>query len=323
MKTLPNWLTTLTLPMPATLGDMNCYLIRGPHGIAMIDTGMDDAASRKHLNQLLRRMKLSMSDIDLVVATHHHPDHCGLGKTLQETGAKIAMSRLDADSLRLFFDHPERDRDRATFSGRHAVPEEFQTRVTAMFPFFRGLQEDFVPDVIVSDGDTVDLCGIEMKVVSVPGHTRGHICLHRPQDRLIFTGDHIIKGDATHVSMREETHGTDPLGRFVDSLIRIRNMGAITGAAGHGRPIVDIGERADQLVRHHKVRIRRMADTLTDTPRSCFDISTIALGERKKVFARWLSMSQTLAYLEHLVATGVALETPMNDSLTGFIRKPV
>ncbi len=305
--------------MPATLGAVNVYLIKGPRGVGLIDTGMDDVNSVKELLGLLKKEGVDPGSIDQVICTHHHPDHCGIGKTLQGFGARVLMSEPDAGSLALFLSKPEMDRQRATFFGRHDVPDEFCDRVEAMFPFFRKLQESFVPDGFLSDAQIVDMGGIELEVMLTPGHTRGHICLIQRDAGLIFTGDHIIPGDATHVSMREEVHGTDPLGKFVRSLERVRDLGPMVGLGGHGEHMPDTSLRADQLVRHHRARIERVARTLDDEPRKVFDLSEKALGARKKVFGRWLAMSQTLAYLEHLVTRGEAVEVTM-DRGVGYRR---
>jgi glyoxylase-like metal-dependent hydrolase (beta-lactamase superfamily II) len=319
MRELPSWLRIFELPMPATLGAVNTYLVKGPRGLGLIDTGMDDVNSVRELFGLLKEEGMEPGSIEQVICTHHHPDHCGIGKTLQGFGARVLMSEPDAGSLALFLSNPEIDRQRATFFGRHDVPDEFCDRMTPMFPFFRKLQESFVPDGFLGDGQIVDIGGVELEVMLTPGHTRGHICLIQRDAGLIFTGDHIISGDATHVSMREEVHGTDPLGKFVRSLEGVRDLGPMVGLGGHGEPMPDIPRRADQLVRHHRARIDRVAKTLSDEPRKAFDLSEEALGSRKKVFARWLSMSQTLSYLEHLVARDEAVEVTM-DKGVGYRR---
>lgn len=315
MISLPDWLEVLSLPMPATLGEVHVYLVRGPDGVGLIDTGMDDVHSLGEIDRQLASRGLSTRDIDTVVCTHHHPDHCGIGGSLQGAGARVLMSKDDSRALHLFFEHPEVDERRATFYGCHEIPEQFEARVAAMFPFFRSLQQSFVPDMLVAHGDEVDLGGVALEVVHTPGHTSGHICLLHRDSGVMFTGDHIIAGDATHVSMREEAQGSDPLGRFVESLRMIRDMGPLVGLGGHGEPVKDLSVRADQLVRHHMKRIDRVAEVLTDQPRTAYDISIEALGPRNKVFARWLAMSQTLGYLEHLVDRGRAVEVQLPGTL--------
>ena len=44
-------------------------------------------------------------------------------------------------------------------------------------------------DQQVSDGESYDFAGREVKVIATPGHTKGHIVLHLPREKLLFAGD--------------------------------------------------------------------------------------------------------------------------------------
>ncbi|MDD5308501.1 MAG: MBL fold metallo-hydrolase [Deltaproteobacteria bacterium] len=308
MTGLPSWLTPIELPMPATMGRVNVYLIRGPRGAALVDTGMNDASSRKELVRALGALGLGLADLGTVVCTHHHADHAGLGLTLGKAGATMLMSAADAESIRLFFGDPGLDSMRATFYGRHEVPADFEERVAPMFPFFRSLSEDFAPSLTVEDGESLDLGGVPLEVVLTPGHTLGHLCLVSREAGLVLTGDHILAGEATHASMRPETEGTDPLGEFLASIRRVEALGLPLGLPGHGLPITDLPARARQLAAHHEKRLGDMLAALSDEPRTAFDLGERVFGVRKKPFLRWLSMSQALACLTHLAALGKAEE---------------
>jgi hypothetical protein len=56
------------------------------------------------------------------------------------------------------------------------------------------------------------------------------------------------------------------------------------------------------------MRLKQVENALGDEPRRAFDISAEVMGERSKAVAAWLSLSQTLGYLEHLVSSGRAVE---------------
>lgn len=308
MSDLPQWLHTIPLPMPAPLGQVNAYLIEGPHGAALIDTGMDEASSRRELERGLEVHGMRIADLDALVCTHHHVDHAGLGATFREAGVETMMSALDMESLAAFFAQPELDDVRAGFYGRHEVPSGFAKRVSKIFPFFRSLAEEFRPDRALVDGDRLDLGGIEFEVLLTPGHTRGHVCLHEPEAGVVFTGDCVINREATHISMRPEAMGTDPLGGFLSSLETIAGLGPRVGLPGHGGAIDDLVERARDIERHHRRRLEQVRRSLTEEPRTAFDISKVAVDARPKAFARWLAVSQALAYLEHLVRRGEAKE---------------
>lgn len=43
----------------------------------------------------------------------------------------------------------------------------------------------------ISDGDCIDLGGLHLDIINLPGHTPGAICLLLKEDRILFTGDSI------------------------------------------------------------------------------------------------------------------------------------
>jgi glyoxylase-like metal-dependent hydrolase (beta-lactamase superfamily II) len=186
------------------------------------------------------------------------------------------------------------------------MPSRFIERVAGLFPFFRTLAGDFVPDVELQDGDEIDLGGISFKVMLTPGHTPGHICLVR--DEIVLTGDCVIRDDLTHVSMRSEVVGTDPFGQFLQSFKSIGKLEGKIGLPGHGPIIDDLAWRAKRIISRHKERLDQVRAVLQDVPRPAFELSKDALGSRSQSFAVWLIMSQTLAYLEHLIQLGEAEE---------------
>jgi len=49
-------------------------------------------------------------------------------------------------------------------------------------------------DVLVEDGDQIDLAAITLRVLHTPGHTPGGICLYAAQDGMVFSGDVLFAG---------------------------------------------------------------------------------------------------------------------------------
>lgn len=67
------------------------------------------------------------------------------------------------------------------------------------------------------------------------------------------------------------------------------------------------------------MRLKKVEDALSDEPVPAYQVSEGSMGPRPKVFARWLAMSQCLAYLEYLVTEGMAVEEP-TDNGVGYRR---
>ncbi|MFC3897313.1 MBL fold metallo-hydrolase [Lentzea rhizosphaerae] len=50
------------------------------------------------------------------------------------------------------------------------------------------------PDGWLADGDTLNVAGTTLEVISTPGHTYGSICLYAPELGAVFSGDTLFEG---------------------------------------------------------------------------------------------------------------------------------
>ncbi|WP_405235067.1 MBL fold metallo-hydrolase [Lentisalinibacter orientalis] len=50
------------------------------------------------------------------------------------------------------------------------------------------------PDRYLGDGDTLELAGVEFRVVHCPGHTPGHVVIYQPEAKIAFVGDVLFRG---------------------------------------------------------------------------------------------------------------------------------
>jgi glyoxylase-like metal-dependent hydrolase (beta-lactamase superfamily II) len=75
----------------------NSILIKDERTI-LFDPGISGRLGK--LKTLLKEDNLDISDVDLIIATHGHRDHCGSIKELQKiSGARIAFHRLEKELI--------------------------------------------------------------------------------------------------------------------------------------------------------------------------------------------------------------------------------
>ena len=121
---------------------------------------------------LLREAALFGLTIKYIVNTHHHIDHVmGNREMAGRTGAKIVIHKDDAPRM-------------------HDVDPSILKMFRAELP-----QE---ADILVSDGDLIEVGNVALKVIHTPGHTPGGICLYLEgtpgSHGMIFTGDTLFVG---------------------------------------------------------------------------------------------------------------------------------
>jgi glyoxylase-like metal-dependent hydrolase (beta-lactamase superfamily II) len=297
----------VSLSMPAVLGSVNVYLIRDKDSVSLVDTGLKDRSSQQELEKALTDRGLRFSDIESVFLTHHHADHAGLAHFLQQQGAKIYMSAIDASLLVNFYRPPENDVERAMLSFDFGLTEEFLNSVLSAFSFIRKLGEEFEPDIIVGDGDTISLGNTAFEVIACPGHTPGHLCLVSRELQVAFTGDCVISPKTTHISASPSQQEQDPYFDYILSLERLLPFVDVIPLSGHGAHLKPLNISALKIKMHLEAELSSLRERLTEIPASPFTLSQTVNDMRPRVFPKWLAVSQTAAYLNHLVRQGNAL----------------
>ena len=55
-----------------------------------------------------------------------------------------------------------------------------------------GGDHDFVPDVVLREGASLEGPGWRLAAVETPGHTSNHLCFHLAEENTLFSGDHVM-----------------------------------------------------------------------------------------------------------------------------------
>jgi len=115
----------------------------------------------------------------------------------------------------------------------------------------------FKPAVLLKDGGTIDGKGWKLRVVHTPGHSSDHVCFYLPEEKALFTGDHVM-GWSTSVIMASDGN----LRGYLASLERILDLDVTVSYPGHGDPIRDTGSRVRELISHRHMRTREIVSAL-------------------------------------------------------------
>ncbi len=291
----------LPLPWPG-VPHGNAWALRHGDRLVLIDTGYASPRSMEHVERALEQVGHRVEDIELIVCTHAHSDHCGNAATIAaRTGAEVWM-HPDRAHMTLGAEDPEAARKRrfevALTSGVPREPLERWMEDRAQLP--SGIAEplevsrELVPGVVV---DT-DLGPLE--VVETPGHAPSHVCLHQPGRSILISGDHVLG----RVSLFFE-HGfsPDPVGEYLASLDRVRGLEARLCLAGHARPFTDVAGHIDAHRAKTFESLARTHAAVGAGPATAYDLAARLYGDDlNDQTAAWL-LSRTLCDLEHLEAT--------------------
>ena len=206
-------------PGPFTFRGTGTYVI-GEGKVAVIDPGPD---LPEHVEALL--MDLAGEEVTHILVTHTHRDHSPAAAAVKAaTGAPTYGFGPHAGGRR----------------GEAAVEE--------------GGDWDFIPDVVVGDGDEIAGPGWRFEAVHTPGHTSNHLCFALPDAGILFSGDHVMGWSTSVIAppdgdMAAYMASLDKLLRRRDAVYWPTHGPAITEPHDHVRAfIAHRREREDGIV---------------------------------------------------------------------------
>ena len=152
-------------------GYFNIYIIKGIDGDILIDTGF--FGIKKKLKSLLDNF-----DIKYIILTHAHIDHIWNTNYIKKIyNCKIIMGKDDVVNI-----------DNSNIKSK-PVNKYYKYRTILMNYFMRKFKpEKFNVDITIEKDVFLKLCGIELKIVTLKGHTNGSIG--------VLYNDYLFAGDA-------------------------------------------------------------------------------------------------------------------------------
>jgi len=316
----------LELPLPVkALQYVNIYLIQGDSKCILVDTGLDTEEAFDSLKKQLAEIGIGFKDITQIIATHAHGDHYGMAAKLKEVSkAKISLHHLE----KVFPEAGYLDRDKRFqmidrwFRLNGAPP--FQLAEFQAMPQTRArLTLPPLPDVTLQGGEAISVSPFNLQVLWMPGHSPGHISLFEPAHKLLFSGDFILPTITPNVSLRPQDE-SNPLGNFINSLKRVRQLDVKLILPAHGKPFAGLQERADELIQHHKQRNLEILGTLDAEPKTAYQIATGIPWIPDKGGVNWqdlapldrrMAVLETLAHLEYMRFEGRVDKFTKDDTI--------
>jgi glyoxylase-like metal-dependent hydrolase (beta-lactamase superfamily II) len=139
--------------------------VAGSGEVAIIDPGPNDP---DHVAAILAAV--SGERVTAIMCTHTHNDHSPAAPAVSKaTGAPI----IGCPPL---------------------VLDDSGPRADAAF------DRTYAPDRVLSDGERLSGPNWTLQAVATPGHTSNHLCYALPEEKALFTGDHVMGWSTTVVS---------------------------------------------------------------------------------------------------------------------------
>jgi recombination protein RecT len=154
----------------------------------------------------------------------------------------------------------------------------------------------FVPDRALGDGERIRVGDSTLRVVHTPGHAANHLCLVLEEDRLLFSGDHVLNGSTTVVD--------PPDGNMVAYLASLERLIAEPVdfiLPAHGHVLGPAIGAMRKLVAHRLAREAKVAAVLARSGGGTLDDLVPSAYDDVKPALYPVAKRSLLAHLEKLV----------------------
>jgi glyoxylase-like metal-dependent hydrolase (beta-lactamase superfamily II) len=303
------------------LGPTWCYLVLGPK-TALIDTGR--RGNVEVLENLLKSVGKTPSDIDRIVITHSHEDHDGnLADLLPESHAELWAHEIYHQMI-AYHTHVQDGARHPELPGSCRMclmPEIVRQECLPYHQRRSALKLDFA----IRDGQ--EMSGDGLSFLFTPGHSPDSLCMVL-DDEVVFTGDTVLPGITPHPSLvsffranrlalPEEYRAENQvygLFNFIKSLDKIASFADKPLPAfpahrlfynGQFNLISDVAQRARDIIQFHIDRCHAILEIVGDGTVSLEEIAVRHFPSSLLVgMGKTMAIREVMAHLELLQDCG-------------------
>ena len=167
-------------------------------------------------------------NIKQILVTHTHPDH--------SPGVRLLKEKLDVPAYGML-----------TNSSKNQ-------------------DQTFSPERILDDGEVFQEEEFSIEVVHTPGHASNHLCFILKEEKLIFTGDHIMNGSTVVIGPPDGN-----MKQYIQSLEKLKEYDIEKIAPGHGELLENPHEVADWIINHRLEREKKVFQALQEASKGTPD----------------------------------------------------
>ncbi len=274
-------------PSKFTYHGSGTYLV-GRGSVAVIDPG---PASQTHIDALLQALEPG-EVISHILVTHTHSDHSPGARLLQERipalthgfGPHGAVPVDDPTDVITFHD-PDAD---GTSAVAKPVGDELR----------EGADTEFVPDVVLRHGATIDGDGWTVRAVHTPGHTSNHLCFDLVEEATLFSGDHVMGWSTSVIGPPDGS-----LGQYLSSLRLLLERDDMLYRPTHGPVVTEPQALVSSYLAHRLDRTEQIVDALGRGPATIAELVPTIYSSVTKALWRPAAASM-YAHLLQLVDDG-------------------
>ena len=171
-------------------------------------------------------------------------------------------------------------------------------------PQFGNQDQSFRPERVLAHGERLALGGCTLRVIHAPGHASNQLCYLLEDEKLLFTGDHVMQGSTVVINPPD-----GDMRVYLDSLRQLQNEDIEWFAPGHGFLMDKPQEALERLLIHRLTRENKVLKAVREAGTATLESLLPAVYDDVSPRLYPVASRSLLAHLIKLKAEGRVAES--------------
>lgn len=298
--------------IPINVDPLNLYILAGKK-LTLIDTGPLLPGAVEMIGSKLSEIGYNLQDLDQIIITHSHFDHCGLVNELKKaTKAKILIHPTEEIAVNDFnkLNSGFREDAKEKLKG-WGFPDEELIKIQKAFSFMTKFSCGPLGSVeYINNGQIIMAGDYKFEVIHCPGHSAGLICLYQKENKILFSSDHILKRITPNLDLYipEKDGEFSGLPDYFSSLEKLAKLDVDCCLPGHGELIYNYQQRIEEIKQSSRKRQEYFYQLIKDNTYTPYKLTIKFLEDinrRPSGDTLFLALREVMAYLSKLQSEGI------------------
>ncbi|MGY5875634.1 MAG: MBL fold metallo-hydrolase [Candidatus Thorarchaeota archaeon] len=272
----------IQIPTPFPVGRVNSYLIEGSP-LTLIDTGPKSEKSMGVLKAGLSSIGVQLHDIEQLILTHGHVDHVGNAEAIRQAGnAQVYIHEDDSKYIADYEGYLENRMDAyLRVIHENGTPSEVSQFISKdyLLRLFKDYSESCPSAISTTDASQFDSGVGQLEIIWTPGHSRGSMCIVSHDEKVVFSGDHILGDISSNPSLDFDDSSRLSMLVYFESLNRMKSLDGYIAFPGHRDVIPNLLKRIKDLELDYSRKLDECEEFLKIEPMSIYSLSRKLYGE--------------------------------------------
>ena len=162
-----------------------------------------------------------------------------------------------------------------------------------------GQDATFKPDVVLENGQRIDLGELTLRAIHTPGHASNHLCYLLEETKMLFTGDHVMQGSTVVINPPD-----GDMRAYLRSLEKLLGEDIAIIAPGHGYLIGAPHNEVRRLIAHRLGREKKVMRALAQLGEASLDELLPVVYDDVPARIHHVAARSLTAHLDKLAADG-------------------